>query len=373
MLKGFMDHWVPTNDSISTFWKKELPVVIEQLDGLKRDIDYNHFTFYTKWYTNGIKSNLPYLHNHPDASNVKTDNAWGNAIIEHLHRQGISVGAMLQLVTYEQPHWEDDWSIGEWDVGVAPTALPVKLADFTQDGYLDHMKSVLKEQLTLFPGLDYLFLEFEGVNAGDVNALYERWAAEHGKPAIEHVHYEDETIDYCRRLGIKLDVTWSVEGREMFRHYYGRNLDAVDDLLNEVNYQGKVGIVYHLYLYEAFIYPDLLANRKHWWLLPWHYWTMLPADEITMSERKRSGLQLLKQWKEAGYPVCYIGDVTIGAISGDRESIVQYYEYCEELQLDGYLGMGNPDPHLGLRWLNVSDQDCADARELYAELYGSGT
>jgi hypothetical protein len=71
-----MDHWVPTKDDISKFWKQDYGTAVRLLDELKRDINFNNFTFYTKWYTNGVKSKLPYLYNHPEASNVKTDNDW---------------------------------------------------------------------------------------------------------------------------------------------------------------------------------------------------------------------------------------------------------------------------------------------------------
>ena len=365
-----MDHWVPTREHVSTFWKQELPVVLDQLDRLKQDIDYNHFTFYSKWITNGIKSELQFLHNHPDASNVRTNNRWGNAIIEHLHKKGVSVGVMMQLMIYEQPEWGDGMSLGEWGVG-SETPLPLKVADFTDDAYPKRLAALIREQLEQFPGLDYLFLEFEGLDhAGDVREPYGRWAAANGKPSLDDVTYDDETVDYCKRVDVPLGVLWSREVREMLKIYHARNMDTVDAVLREMDYTGKVGIVHHLYEYEAFIYPDVVKDRMHWWLLPWHYWTFRPGDEPTQDERKRVGKQLLKQWKDAGHAVCYIGDVTIGAISGDRESIPQYYEYCKDLGIEGYLGMGNPDPELGLRWDNVSDQDCADARALYAELYG---
>ncbi|MBB6730869.1 hypothetical protein [Cohnella zeiphila] len=371
MFKGFMDHWVPTRDNLTTFWKQDLPTVLTQLDELKRDVDYNHFTFYTKWITNGIKSNLPFMHNHPKASNVKTDNQWGNAIIDHLHKQGCSVGAMMQLMIFEQPEWGDGMEIGQWDVPGGGTAEPVKVADFTHEDYPTRLAAIIREHLKLFPGLDYLFLEFEGLDhAGDVSGPYKRWAEAQGKPPLDQVSYDDETLAYCRILDVPLGVLWSREVREMLKYYYARNMDAADAVLKEMNFRGKVGIVYHLYEYEAFIYPDVIKDRMHWWLLPWHYWTFRPGTKQIQDQRKLVGKDLLKQWKDAGHSVCYIGDATIGAIRGDRESIPQFYEHCEDLELEGYLGMGNPDPRLGLRWNSVSDQDCLDARELYARLYG---
>ena len=367
-----MDHWVPTRERVSTFWKQDISAVLKQLDELKNDIDYNHFTFYTKWITNGIKSNLPFLHHHPEASNVRTNNQWGNDIIDHLRGKGVSVGAMMQLMIYEQPEWGDGMDIGEWNLGSEETKLPVKIADFTHKDYPQRLAAIVREHLELFPGFEYLFLEFEGLDhAGDVAGPYERWATAHGKAPLDQVSYDQETVEYCRRMDVPLVPLWSVEVREMLRHYYARNMDAVDAVLNEMNYRGTVGIVYHLYEYEAFIYPDVVKSRNHWWLLPWHYWTFRPGSEEVLKERKRMGAQLLKRWKEEGHRICYIGDATIGAIRGDRESISKYYELCKELQLDGYLGMGNPDPKLGLRWDSVSDQDCSDARALYKQMYAN--
>jgi hypothetical protein len=124
---------------------------------------------YTKWYTNGIKSDLAYLYNNQESSNTKTNNAWGKEIIDYLHKNNISVGAMLQLLTYEKQHWNEG-KIGEWDLRhVAKTDSTCYIADFTDEDYIIRMQDIIKEQLTIFPDIDYLFLEFEGDQLGIIS------------------------------------------------------------------------------------------------------------------------------------------------------------------------------------------------------------
>jgi hypothetical protein len=64
------------------------------------------------------------------------------------------------------------------------------------------VKELVKEQLTQFPDLDYLFLEFEGLRSHVCEKLYETWAPEHGYPDAANVHYHSEKVARCARLGI---------------------------------------------------------------------------------------------------------------------------------------------------------------------------
>ena len=375
MLKGFMDHWVPTTSQISTFWKQEYATVQNVLDQLVNDIDFNHITFYTKWYTNGVYSQLPYLYNHPEASNTRTNNEWGKEIIQLLHQHDISVGAMIQFFTYEQHSKAQDLIMDEWDVReFAETPLPVGIADFTQPEFQVRIKDLVKEQLTQFPGLDYLFLEFEGVKNDVIQRLYEKWAAEHGYPPSDQVQYDARRVEHCSRTGAEaMDLIWSNEVHVMLKHYYTLNLQAVKEVLDELQYTGKVGIVYHAYGYEAFIYPDIVPNID-WWLLPWNYWVFEDVHPTT-EEKKIVTKELMRQWKADGFKVCYIGDVTMGRNGFNYEQkekdIRDFYQFSEEQQLEGYLGMGNPIPEIGLRWQAVTDEHVLKVRELYKELYAA--
>lgn len=368
MLKGFMDHWVPTKEHISRFWKSDIKTVLDQIDHLKKEIDFNNFTFYTKWYTNGIHSSLPFLNNNPEASNVKTQNAWGRQIIEYLHERKISVGAMLQLLTYEKESWNTDASIGEWDVrSVAETDLPTCVADFTDSSFIKRTIEIIKEQLMEFSEIDYLFLEFEGTSLDRLEEIYQKWPKDQ-KPDLEAVTYNDDMVEYCRSIYVGINFLWSEQGQEMLKFYFKRILREIDDFLKELGYKGEVGIVHQLYNCEAFVFPEILPD-KNWWLLPWWYWVHEAPDIPTevISRRKLASKALLKEWKEKGYKVCYIGDVALGR--NGLGHVKEFYDYCTDISLDGYIGMGNPAVDIGLRWIDVDDESVLAARDLYKSLY----
>ena len=65
--KGFIDLITPSAEDISTVYKASAREIDAVVGGLLEEMDFNHFTFYTKWYTNGWKSELPFLVNHPHA------------------------------------------------------------------------------------------------------------------------------------------------------------------------------------------------------------------------------------------------------------------------------------------------------------------
>lgn len=371
MLKGFMDHWVPTRESLTKFWKTDIGQVKADLDGLKKDINFNNFTFYTKWYTNGIYTKLPFLSNHPEAQNVRTKNLWGNQIIDYLHEKGISAGAMLQMLTYEDTLWDKDLSLGEWDLrGVAKMDTKCCIADLTKSASVDRMKKLISEQVTEFPKLDYLFFEFEGLRFEMLEKVYAGWASRNHKPSLKDVRYDDITKSYCRSIGFDLTFLWSEEGREMLKEYFGGIFAGIDRMLREIGYRGQVGIVYHMYNYEAFIYPEVLPDKK-WWLLPWHYWTFESPDTAPeiIGQKKLHSKEMLREWKNRSYRVCYIGDVALG--NNGLDSAREFYDYSVEIGLDGYLGMGNPECSRGLRWIGVGDDTVLKARQLYQAMYGS--
>ena len=373
LLKGFMDHWVPSRDFISKFWKQDYDAAIRILDELREGIPFNHFTFYTKWYTNGIKSRLPYLYNHPEASNVKTDNEWGRRMIDHLQSKGISVGAMIQFLTYDKAGWEQELATGEFEIGhVAEADDPVRIADISNSLYQVRLGETIKEQLAEFPRLDFLFLEFEGLDWGDVQIVYRNWTRRRGMPKSKTFHYRAETEALCKRMGIPLSFLWSEEAREMLNYYYKLNLQAAKAAIDEMAFEGTVGIVLHAYGYEALIYPDILPDPD-WWLLPWNYW-VCERDSPEKEQRKAISKEYMIKWKLAGHKVCHIGDATIGreGLELDRKlaEIEEFHEFSLKIGLDGYIGMGNPVPDIGLKWIGVTDSHVLETGKLYRKLYG---
>lgn len=101
MLMGLMDHWVPSHDAVSRFWKTPFAELRAGLEAICDELDVNNFTFYIKWFSNGIKSALPFLTNHPQAQNVVTDNAWGRDLIDFFHGRDMTVGAMIQCYAFD--------------------------------------------------------------------------------------------------------------------------------------------------------------------------------------------------------------------------------------------------------------------------------
>src|SRR5262245_41155444 len=102
MLTGLMDHWTPSHDAVSQFWKTPFEAATPAMAALCNDVGINNFTFYTKWMSNGVKSSLPFLKNHPKAQNVVTNNDWGRNWIDFFHNRDMTVGAMIQCYWWEK-------------------------------------------------------------------------------------------------------------------------------------------------------------------------------------------------------------------------------------------------------------------------------
>ena len=191
MLAAFMDHWVPSHEAISRFWATPFQTLRPLLESLLDEVGCNNFTFYTKWYSNGIRSSLPFLPNHPQAQNVLTDNDWGRQCIDFFHERGLTVGAMLQCYSFDAGVMPRDAVLGPWEGTKRATGgeHDVEIVDPTWGGYADLLEQMLTEQLDLFPGLDQFFLEFEGLGApaGDhaLRQLAPRGEAAHGQISDE--------------------------------------------------------------------------------------------------------------------------------------------------------------------------------------------
>ena len=173
MLTGLWDHWVPSANAVSTFWKTPFDLLKPGLDRLLDEIDINNFTFYTKWYSNGIKSSLPFLVNDPESMNVQTDNDWGRMLIDYFHGKGVTVTAVLQCYTMEQALLPSEGFLGQWKGLSNVTGINRKVAIVNPcwNGYSALLESMVEEQLDAFPGLDGFFFEFEGLGAVSANDL----------------------------------------------------------------------------------------------------------------------------------------------------------------------------------------------------------
>mgnify|MGYP001489531092 CR=1 FL=1 len=390
MIKGFIDHWCPTLAQNATWWKAPYETVREDLMYIVDNIMFDNFTFYTKWYTNGIYSRLGFLQNHLEASNVKTHNDWGRSIIELLHDNGKSVGFMLQLLSFEQKPWGSEAVVSMeadcmFDISfVAPVSEPCVFADFTEELYQQRVLDIIKEHLTEFPEVDYLFLEFEGYI---VNRKLSRYLCEKLGMA-DPVTYSAETLEHCYEVMFDIDHSWSNSFQEISKNYIGSLFQRIEGLLRQLEFHGTVGVVFYGYGYETRYIPNLLPNSD-WWLLPWDYpdrettdyklYTggkrfVIPWEDNTKTvndvcnKRVYSLKRNMIEWARQGRKVCYIGNGTIK--SGTSDITEDLFKLSEQLGYEGYLCMGNPLCPGGLRWTDISDSDVQEAARLYKKLYG---
>jgi hypothetical protein len=389
MIKGFVDHWCPTKPEYASWWNAPFEVVREDLLRLMDRVDFDNFTFYTKWYTNGIYTRLPYLRNYPEASNAKTQNDWGRSIVELLRANGKSAGFMLQLLCFEPAAWGGDMAISMepdclFDISlVAPAAEKLAFADFTQELYQQRVVDIIKEHIAEFPGVEYLFLEFEGLI---VNRKLSRYVCEKfGKS--DPVTFSGKALEHCHDVMFDLDHSWSNEFAQICGQYMGSLFSRIDAMLKRQGYKGKVGVVFYAWGYESLYMPEILPDPQ-WWLLPWDYPDKANDDSRLYTggnrfvipwdgQAKQAGevcrrrIHAIKEnllaWKRRGLKQCYIGNGTIK--SGTAGITEELFRLCEKERLDGYLAMGTPLCERGLRWPDFTGEDALAAAELYKKLY----
>jgi hypothetical protein len=296
---------------------------------------------------------------------------------------------MLQLLCFEPSAWGSGATISMepdclGDISfVAPVEEKYLLADFAQELYQQRVLEIIQEQVTEFPRVDYLFLEFEGliINRKLSRSICERY----GK--AEPVSFSNKVMDHCHHVLFDLDHSWSMEFLQICGQHLGSLFRRIDEMLKKQGYAGKVGVVFYAWGYESEYMPDILPDPE-WWLLPWDYparvkddtklyvggnrfavpWDANSNQTDKFSQQRIAALkENLMAWKRKGLRQCYIGN---GTIAGDSTQITEeLYRLCEEEQLDGYLSMGTPFCPRGLRWPGFTPDDASAAAELYSRLY----
>jgi len=244
VLIGLMDHWVPSHDEISRFWKTPFAELRPYLDALCGDIGINNFTFYTKWYSNGIKSSLPFLKNHPQAMSVVTDNGWGRELIDYFHRRDMTAGAMLQCYTFQGGMLPKEAVLGTWPSASKATGQEtdvVELVDPAWDEYPNILSQILEEHLRLFPALDAIFLEFEGVSGARI---------EIGRRMN------------CAEKMEKTKIMSSAPVQEMLRKTLTSHLSAAERTFARTGYRGVRGVVYGSMGYGGALRPPVPAEPR---------------------------------------------------------------------------------------------------------------
>lgn len=368
MIIGLMDHWVPSHSDISDFWKMPYEEARPHMDRIFREIGINNFTFYTKWYSNGIKSELPFLKNDPDSMNVKSNNEWGRKWIDYLHEHNATAGAMLQCYTFEQNCIPPEAVLGYWRQGVVPnTATPGDrvLVDPLWSGYPDMLRKMLTEHLREFPKLDALLLEFEGLGSVGEASL-KKWL---NMERLTEAPLSPSTLSLFHDFGAAPTPEnrwiWTEESLRRLRASLTEHLLIADQVLDELGYTGVRGVVFKALYYEIGYIADAVPS-KNWMFLPWYYWGWGSVVDDQLLRRQMDLVQkTLLKYAGEGYPVCYIGNATLPTTR--PESIAEMAGFCLRNGM-GHLGMGNFIPG-GLRWHNSTEEGVEKARELYEKLF----
>lgn len=349
MFKGFTDGMDLRNADLDT--------IKRALDKLKLEINFNNLTFY------------------PGGDRERQQR-----IYRHIRGLGVTTGVMLQLLSTTKTEENADQIIGvysdeknkdierEWG---KPVTTVHATRDYADERFVPYLLDQVRSALQLCPDLDFIFLEYEGVNfvrQDQIRAWYDRWARANDRPPSEHVVYADEILDHLRRIHRPRHLLWSNEYLAMAGHFHRRNFTAVETMLAHEGCRAQLGVVYHLYGSEAPLFSAALPSPD-WWLLPWHYWTFeLPGTAAAeIADKKAVGQESLARWKQAGHKVCYIGDVALG--KNGLGHVAEFYDYATGIGLDGYMGLGLPDAAIGVHWAGVEDSDINAARELYRRLY----
>jgi hypothetical protein len=370
MLMGLMDHWVPSHDAISRFWKTPFAELRPALEALCDEVDVNNFTFYTKWYSNGLKSSLPFLVNHPQAQNVVTDNAWGRELIDFFHGRGMTVGAMLQCYMFDAGRLPPEGVTDSWKDLRRCTGYEqdAEIADPTWPAYADVFAQMLDEELRLFPGLDAFFLEFEGVRFKPDHSLVRDLMAE-GDPGRQ-ITAENRALREATGFGAGASAAelclWTPSVQAALGGALRRNLEVAERVFARHRYAGIRGVVYHAMGYEVPYVHEALPSAA-WWLLPWHYWGWGAAEpEPQLRQQVDFVKQRMAEDARAGRPVCYIGNATLPS---ERFDVVEeLLRHSQRIGAAGYLGMGDPLPHYGLRWHGATEESVGRARDVYRRL-----
>ena len=369
MLTGLWDHWTPSAMAISSFWQTPFPLLKPELDRILDKIDINNFTFYSKWYSNGIKSSLPFLSNHPNSMNVKTNNDWGRELIKYFHARNITVTLVLQCYTFEKELLPGTAILGEWP-GLSNAIgyeRPVAITNPAWKGYPEMLKLMVSEQLQCFPEIDGFFFEFEGLSAVLSNQL------ELSPFTLISDTFSESVLKQWQTSGTEPNRNsrwlWTENNQQILAECLHSQLHLIENIFKGKSYRGLRGLVFHALGYEVPYIENVLPNRD-WWLLPWHYWGWDFAggdNDETTAKQLNFCQQRFRHYRKNGYKLCYIGNATLPTNRPD--TIAEMIKFSRDINANGYIGMGNPIKDYGLRWHHATEESVRMAEEIYQKLF----
>ncbi|MDD5697967.1 MAG: hypothetical protein PHH77_05065 [Victivallaceae bacterium] len=358
MKKGFLDQIVLSEEKIDILFKQDFPVVKKWIDNIISTFQVDYFTFYTKWYTNGIFSKESFFKNHPEVINIRSENRLFRKTVDYLHSKNIEVGCMLHLLIWEKETWGNEAVLGNENrlKNIVPENIELVMIDPLHSLSKGRIKKLVEEHLTIFPEIDHLLFETEIVNCNLLKEPYDQWAVLNEKPLFETLS--------------PIPSNFSFQGPSIvnnqsfmeFTSFYERTLlEAINKTVKEFNFKGELGYVYQTN--RGQYNPLEIVTDPDWWILPWYYFGWgEPATQQKIDDLKLFLTSLYQQHRK----VWYIGDA---AIAVDTPSIEDMFEFCRASGFKRYMACGTPVPNMGLRWLGIDNERLRKANRLYKRLY----
>jgi RNAse (barnase) inhibitor barstar len=141
--------------------------------------------------------------------------------------------------------------------------------------------------------IDHSFqLDKQLIMNGPITLYFKRHILEETTQWFDQQNYEVVTFDCCQWKSPE-DFFTDVSQRLSFPEYFGRNLDAFNDCLSEIDFPGKRGIVLVFLRFETFIarHPqfawavlDIIATNSYRCLLDsYQLIALVQSDDPTLS------------------------------------------------------------------------------------------
>ena len=265
-LHGLVEGLVPVRDTISDRSGGGYRDIASAAEAALSDLQLSCVALYVKGMHIGYRSALPFLASHPSVQGPSTESGALRRLIDTLRSHGVRVGAIAQIHRYDSAAWGENalWSRDDRSL---PTQV-LAAADCPE--FRRRLRLTLHEIVTLFPDLDFLFLEGEAFAAEVLGAPLRKWLSGKGlsfEALADDLTYDPETTQATSSLGIRLDPTWSTEGLAFGVDFTRAAMEVAEETFDDADWKGIRGLVYS---------PDGPAGRftpvaaavGGWWLVP---------------------------------------------------------------------------------------------------------
>src|SRR3954469_23490077 len=180
---GFWDYTCPQSGGLEFYTRDDY---IELFDDME-SANMNSLLMMIKWWTTGYRSRLPYLDQLAGNPMIESDNDLLRWVIEEGHRRGIKIWLGAVMTFFDTALFGGTPTTRIRNVRGWEFPFEVGVYDSDSPEVQQRGVAIAEEIVTLFPTIDGLLIEIE--HAGRENAhripLYNKWAAENGRPAFE--------------------------------------------------------------------------------------------------------------------------------------------------------------------------------------------